>query len=92
MYAPNEVATDTIDLDQSKGVPSGKLKEVIAMRMRLYHGSRNTTKSELDKYLAEDTGDPDIKIDILAWWKGNAHRFPILAHMSRDVLAIPISI
>jgi hypothetical protein len=53
--------------------------------------SSSTTKSELEKYLTEETEDTDTKIDILFWWKVNAHRFPILAHMSRDVLAIPIS-
>ena len=29
--------------------------------------------------------------DILTWWKTNAHRYPILAQIARDVLAMPIS-
>ena len=29
--------------------------------------------------------------DILRWWKLNAPRFPILSHMARDVLAVPVS-
>jgi hypothetical protein len=29
--------------------------------------------------------------DILKWWKNNATRFPIMSHMARDLLAIPIS-
>ena len=29
--------------------------------------------------------------DILRWWKLNFERFPILSHLFRDVLAIPIS-
>ena len=29
--------------------------------------------------------------DILAWWKVNSSRFPVLSHLARDVLAIPIS-
>ena len=28
---------------------------------------------------------------ILKWWKNNAARFPILARMARDVLAVPVS-
>ncbi|XP_035546669.1 uncharacterized protein LOC109004770 [Juglans regia] len=32
---------------------------------------------------------PDF--DILLWWKVNLIRYPILANMARDVLAIPIS-
>uniref|UniRef100_A0A453FW87 HAT C-terminal dimerisation domain-containing protein n=1 Tax=Aegilops tauschii subsp. strangulata TaxID=200361 RepID=A0A453FW87_AEGTS len=49
------------------------------------------SKSELEKYLAEDSEDPDKKIDILGWWKENSSRFPILANMARDILAIPIT-
>ncbi|KAM0870723.1 hypothetical protein ACQ4PT_039831 [Festuca glaucescens] len=48
-------------------------------------------KSELDKYLAEDCEDPYQKLDVLAWWKLNASRFPIVARLAHDVLAIPIS-
>uniref|UniRef100_A0A803MR43 Transposase n=1 Tax=Chenopodium quinoa TaxID=63459 RepID=A0A803MR43_CHEQI len=33
----------------------------------------------------------DLKMDILTWWKMNAHTYPILAHLARDVLAMPIS-
>jgi hypothetical protein len=29
--------------------------------------------------------------DILAWWKINAKKFPILSSMARDFLAIPLS-
>lgn len=91
IYAPSEVGTDAVDSNQSKGGPGGKLKEVIAKRMKMTHGSGSTSKSELDKYLAEDPEDTETKIDILGWWKVNAQRFPVLSHMARDVLAIPIS-
>ncbi|WVY90124.1 hypothetical protein V8G54_035638 [Vigna mungo] len=49
--------------------------------------------SELDKYLREDL-EPymkSVELDILHWWKVNSTRFPILANMARQVLAIPIS-
>lgn len=29
--------------------------------------------------------------DILVWWRDNAHRFPILSHIARDFLAVPVS-
>ena len=54
-------------------------------------GGSASSKSELEKYLAEDSEDPDKKIDILGWWKENSSRFPILANMARDILAIPIT-
>ncbi|XP_074568451.1 zinc finger BED domain-containing protein RICESLEEPER 2-like [Curcuma longa] len=47
--------------------------------------------SELDKYLHEIVEEDCDTFDILRWWKQNCHRFPILAQIARDVLAIPIS-
>ena len=65
--------------------------EIVAKKMRLGIGSSNNTKSELDKYLSEETEDTEMKLDLLVWWKASEQRFPILAKMARDVLAIPIS-
>lgn len=31
------------------------------------------------------------KFDILQWWKSNGTKFPTLAKLARDVLAVPIS-
>jgi hypothetical protein len=90
MYAPSEQPTETIDDSQSKGDPAAMLKEKMAKRMKMTNCS-STSKSELEKYLAEETEDTEKKIDILGWWKINANRFPILGHMACDVLAIPIS-
>ncbi|WVZ04310.1 hypothetical protein V8G54_025116 [Vigna mungo] len=56
-------------------------------------GRRFDYISELDKYLREDP-EPYMQLvefDILHWWKVNSTRFPILANMAREVLAIPIS-
>jgi hypothetical protein len=61
------------------------------MRLGKGIGSSNNTKSELDKYLSEETEDTEMKLDLLVWWKASEQRFPILARMARDVLAIPIS-
>ncbi|RYR53110.1 hypothetical protein Ahy_A06g028041 isoform A [Arachis hypogaea] len=55
--------------------------------------SNQDAKSELDKYLKEDCEprNKSAELDILGWWKGNSTRFPILARMAREVLAIPVS-
>ncbi|KAM0866595.1 hypothetical protein ACQ4PT_042524 [Festuca glaucescens] len=74
----------------SKGGRQGMLKDVIAKKLKMNNGASSNSKSELDKYLAEDTEDVEMKLDILAWWKINESRFPVLAHLARDVLAIPI--
>ena len=72
------------------------MKDVVAKRMRLNNGSSSYsssrgTRTELDKYLAEECEDETKHFDILAWWKGQSSRFPILSRMARDVLSIPIS-
>ncbi|CAJ2670329.1 unnamed protein product [Trifolium pratense] len=48
------------------------------------------SETELSKYLdeaLESGGD----LDVLNWWKLNSSRFPIIANIARDVLAIPVS-
>ncbi|KAJ3686932.1 hypothetical protein LUZ61_016096 [Rhynchospora tenuis] len=49
--------------------------------------------SELDQYLAEplDHCSLDDDFDILSWWKLKAPKYPVLARLARDVLAVPIS-
>ena len=40
-------------------------------------------------FLAE--GREDQRIEVPLWWKLNAHRFPNLARMARDYMAVPAS-
>ncbi|WOL10438.1 zinc finger BED domain-containing protein RICESLEEPER 2-like [Canna indica] len=47
------------------------------------------SKTELGRYWDEDPEVDDI--DVLKWWSVNSGRYPILASMSREILAIPIS-
>jgi hAT family C-terminal dimerisation region/Domain of unknown function (DUF4413) len=44
---------------------------------------------ELTGYLAEPVIDD--KADVLGWWRENAGRYPVLARIARDYLAIPAS-
>lgn len=48
-------------------------------------------KSELDRYLEEDTLPRTDDFDVLAWWKSNGLKYPILMMIARDILAIPVS-
>ncbi|CAI0627287.1 unnamed protein product [Linum tenue] len=48
-------------------------------------------KSELDSYLEEAVLCRSDDFDILLWWKANSSKYPILALIARDVLAIPVS-
>lgn len=61
-------------------------------RMRVGNRDSSTnTRTELDKYLAEDTEELSSDFDILSWWKANSARFSVLSKLARDILAIPIS-
>jgi hAT family C-terminal dimerisation region len=50
-------------------------------------------KSEIDDYLADalDDASLDDDFDILAWWKLKASKYHVLARLTRDILAVPIS-
>uniref|UniRef100_A0A3Q7G0U9 HAT C-terminal dimerisation domain-containing protein n=1 Tax=Solanum lycopersicum TaxID=4081 RepID=A0A3Q7G0U9_SOLLC len=50
-----------------------------------------SSKSELVKYLDEDTEIEKSDFDVLLWWKVNSPRFSFLSEMAQDVLAIPVS-
>ena len=51
-------------------------------------------RNELEAYMLEPIEHADVEnanFDILAWWKMKSGKYPILARMSRDILAVPIS-
>jgi hAT family C-terminal dimerisation region len=50
-------------------------------------------KSEIDDYMADalDEASLDDDFDILVWWKLNASKYLVLARLTRDILAVPIS-
>uniref|UniRef100_A0A0E0JY14 BED-type domain-containing protein n=1 Tax=Oryza punctata TaxID=4537 RepID=A0A0E0JY14_ORYPU len=57
------------------------------------HDHRNSQESitELYAYLQEKTVPiKQENFDILKWWKENCHRYPTVARMARDFLAIPV--
>ncbi|XP_042436796.1 zinc finger BED domain-containing protein RICESLEEPER 2-like isoform X2 [Zingiber officinale] len=73
--------------------PAKILKEKFRneMKRRKIESGVRDSKSELDKYLKEETEVDSVQFDILNWWKVNSPRFPILSLMARDIMAIPIS-
>jgi hypothetical protein len=48
-------------------------------------------RSDVDQYLLDGCEANIIDFDILNWWKVNTPKYPTLAAIARDVLAIPIS-
>jgi hypothetical protein len=47
--------------------------------------------SEFDLYIHELRVRAIEGDDILQWWERTAHRFPIMARIARDVLAVPVT-
>jgi hypothetical protein len=47
--------------------------------------------SEVDRYFLDGYEASTNEFDILLWWKINAHKYPIIAEIARDILVIPIS-
>ncbi|KAK9194344.1 hypothetical protein WN944_005049 [Citrus x changshan-huyou] len=74
---------------------SFKLLDAMGRPCTLSHGVIDdgiaSPKSELDCYLNEPKFPRVEEFDILAWWRVNTPKFPTLARMARDFLAIPIS-
>ncbi|KAL8481393.1 hypothetical protein ACS0TY_027777 [Phlomoides rotata] len=51
-------------------------------------------KLDLDVYLEENRyscGDVSVNLDVLAWWKSERLRFPILSKMASDILSILVT-
>jgi hypothetical protein len=94
---PSNVNSQTNDEPQKQdGDSPRKARNKILKKMKLNSGigtssTTRGTRTELDKYLAEELEEDDKKFDILAWWKAQATRFPTLSQLARDVLAIQIS-
>jgi hypothetical protein len=91
IYDPGEDSTTEVNEDQTKKMGGRLMRTLIAKKMRIGSASMSTTKSEFEKYLSEDNEDDSKSFDILAWWKLNESRFPIVSRLAHDVLTIPIS-
>ncbi|KAH9674252.1 Iron-sulfur cluster co-chaperone protein HscB-like [Citrus sinensis] len=55
------------------------------------NGDCAVVADELDSYLDEKVISRMEDFNILSWWKTNANRYPTLARIARDILAIPIT-
>lgn len=86
-------ASSSIDHDLG-GVKSLDAQQILMTRFRKEKGAScvEEKKTELDRYLSDVVEDHDPKFDLLGWWKDcSKRRYPILAKMARDLLAMPVS-
>ena len=86
----NQSSTSTPNPDSGSGssAASSDFEHFVRERKK----SRMTVvQSELDHYLADDVAPNTKDFDLLGWWKTNAAKYPTLADMARDFLAVPIT-
>ncbi|KAB2039504.1 hypothetical protein ES319_D02G014400v1 [Gossypium barbadense] len=92
--AKNLSASSSV-LDDYNSLAAQTTKDCIVSYFSKFASASNvkevaSQKSELDCYLEETLLPSDA--DILGWWRVNSQRFPTLAKMARDFLAIPVSV
>ncbi|KAL2926359.1 putative AC9 transposase [Bienertia sinuspersici] len=83
--------TMSLDLDSSKKVGGDGFMNKMKEKAKRLKGSSGYAMCELDWYFNEQLGNNEVDLDALTWWGGNAHRYPILSCLARDILAIPLS-
>ena len=66
-------------------------KWIIGFDDYVNNGDCAIVADELDSYLDEKVIPWMEDFNILSWWKTNAHKYPILARIVRDISAIPIT-
>ena len=51
----------------------------------------NLEKSNLERYLEDDTIDDVADFDILGWWEANSSKYMTLSIIARDILVVQVS-
>jgi hypothetical protein len=94
-YASSKPSASNNDMNANQHVsPTEHLatKKNVELDAFLYDDVRPGTNylNELDKYMAEPLLKQD-PFDILAFWKNNTDKYPILSQIARDVMSIQVS-
>ncbi|KAH9671793.1 BED-type domain-containing protein [Citrus sinensis] len=69
-----------------------RVRELCDEMMNYYEAKSATTRyGVVDKYLEDPLVKRTPDFDVLQWWKTNKGKYPILAEMAKDLLAIPVT-
>jgi hypothetical protein len=100
-YASTLTPSNTTTLDTSSSLPpaSRNMSAVQRVIMRATSkrprvGLGGSSSNELEQYIEttyEFTEEEGLELDLLQWWKGKVHRFPVLTLIAKEVLACPVS-
>ncbi|KAL3343084.1 hypothetical protein AABB24_026908 [Solanum stoloniferum] len=84
--APSSSASSSSSSKRFPGCEFWKQQVVMS-----HESKRSANSNELSVYLEQQYDIDESDFDLLAWWKGNTKKFPLLSRMARDVLAVPVS-
>ncbi|KAJ1690975.1 hypothetical protein LUZ63_015130 [Rhynchospora breviuscula] len=91
----SQTNTSTANLRSTSSSSSSAITDTRAGLKNFLSGMETAepTKTELEEYISDALDDTsvDADFDILAWWKLKTPKYPIMAKLTRDILAVPIS-
>ncbi|KAH9801069.1 BED-type domain-containing protein [Citrus sinensis] len=69
-----------------------RVRELCDEMMNYYEAKSATTRyGVVDRYLEDPLVKRTPDFDVLQWWKMNKGKYPILAEMAKDLLAVPVT-
>nr|KYP41095.1 Putative AC transposase [Cajanus cajan] len=83
----SDVTSQTILSNDDGGISDIDEEYKIMVKKMLDERKRN----ELERYMEDHVEVNYDGFDILKWWRGKSTKYYVLAHMARDILAIPLS-
>ncbi|CAL8157208.1 unnamed protein product [Prunus armeniaca] len=89
-YCSSDTTTMSTSSSQSRG---GKKRRQMTENWRKETRANDVVvlKHEIDRYITDPIEDVVDEFDVLKWWKLNGVKYPGLALIAKDVLAIPVS-
>ncbi|KAK3218934.1 hypothetical protein Dsin_012904 [Dipteronia sinensis] len=84
---------DTQPLSTSWSILKRRQKDKSASSSSSTTRSAASSSTELNRFLeAQFDADKNTEnFDLLLWWKTYSYRYPVLSHLARDILVIPVS-
>ncbi|KAK3205449.1 hypothetical protein Dsin_019495 [Dipteronia sinensis] len=84
---------DTQPLPTSWSILKRRKKDKLASSSSSTTRSAASSGAELNRFLEAqfDADENTENFDLLLWWKTYSYRYPVLSHLARDILVIPVS-
>lgn len=87
-YQPKRTATNVFLLHRRNGCAVSAPTETVSDGVDEDGVPNNIIPPEVSRFLAKREDQPDLEADPLMWWKLNERRYPVIAKMAKDILAM----